>query len=349
MTGKMTKCPLSSRVESDLRANVAQHFGQPVLRVSLPGGNYRPVYRMSMPDRSIIAVKRGNENARREECALLASLRGTTDLVPRVLGEMNGFTFLEDLGPNRLSVALATALPCNRVRLLINALNGLSVVHDAARRTAAPVAMRPIDSSADDITRLSGAFTDLATLYGLPCPGHDRAALQCWIEVPAPRFVKWDARPANACVMEDGRVSWVDFEHAGQRHGSEDAAFLLLDETVPLTLSDHYDVLRRGLLDHAPANEEPRDYIKRFEIYATLHAAIRLQIIRREIELYGWHDRRKILKYDLVGANPHLALGLAQNAAFMTGLNAETEPFLTLFHAVAAQMRDAIERGNPKT
>lgn len=98
------------------------------------------------------------------------------------------------------------------------------------------------------------------------------------LKVKEPRFVKWDARAANAALNDNADVRWFDYEYSGLRHGIEDFAWLIADETLPLRLLDCYDAIATLIEANFPGA------LDLFDIFIRLQASFRLRVVLREVE-----------------------------------------------------------------
>lgn len=58
--------------------------------------------------------------------------------------------------------------------------------------------------------------------FNIPAPAIPAAQIFDLLTLLKPRFVKWDARPGNAMVNEEGQVHWFDWEHCCARNRLRD-------------------------------------------------------------------------------------------------------------------------------
>jgi len=99
----------------------------------------------------------------------------------------------------------------------------------AAERVALGDRVAPIGMTREWLTALLSMPGRVAEQLGLADPAIDITPEQI-----TPRrlsFVKWDARPGNALLVDDGGVGWIDWEHCGARDALDDLAWLLCDGT----------------------------------------------------------------------------------------------------------------------
>ena len=318
-------------------AAVARYFDQPVLKLTAPGGRSRTSFRAWFADHTIIVSQRHASAQADVERRVLTALQSQTDAVPRHLGSDGTLTFQSDVGINRLSLVIHTTPAPLRPRLAEQALAAIFDIHRAARRAGLgrdlPVAgFRPTPD--DDLTEVAGrAVRQLS----LPDPGFDPARLSPLFRRPPCRFVKWDCRAGNAALGADGQLRWFDFEDARLAQGPEDFAWLIADETWPLPAEVMLDQI--GALLQPQDTDNAEDYLTYLAEYATLHALRRLRLIVSEARHRGWLELGQILKFDRVGANPHLAERLSLRGAVLARRNPSTLPLVPVFDEMAKVFR----------
>ena len=148
--------------------------------------------------------------------------------------------------------------------------------------------------------------------------------------VAQPRnFVKWNTRPGYAVVCNDGFLRWHGFELSGVRHGAEDLAWFIGDETWPLNpqqmievVSDTFDSDCGNTLD---------DYLEYLSVYTTLHCVQRLKSILREVQNNGWRDLQNARRKDQPGVDPNFALQLCKVGAFFADRSKLTKQVVANF------------------
>ena len=312
---------------------------QPIRKVTRPGGADRPIYRVYTDERTVIVAERADTDAAAKERAILTRLAPLTNRVPSVLAYEDGLTYLSDCGTERLSVAIYRAQGEDRLNLALHAIDALGEMHHAAAQIDWSDMLDPLGADRAWIRHFARGPDRLAQMLGLDLPRGDVDALQALLTVETPRFVKWDSRMANATLSSSGRVHWIDFELAGLRHGIEDYAWMVCDEVFPLNLAEHFPALRNRILAGHP--EATPDTGKIFEVFATLHASLRLRVIVNELKEKSWTAQRDILAWDLVGADPYMAERLARNGGYLARLNPETEAFAPLFDTIEQKFRAA--------
>ena len=94
------------------------------------------------------------------------------------------------------------------------------------------------------------------------------------IRRPPLRFIKWDARPANAVLHPGGGVGWFDWEHCGYRAPLDDLVWLLCDEWTPEAQSER--ALAHAASLAAPEQADPERYTRAMGV---LHTCWRMALI----------------------------------------------------------------------
>ena len=161
--------------------------------------------------------------------------------------------------------------------------------------------------------------------------------------VERPRFVKWDARPANA-ILTEGGVAWFDFEDCGARRRLDDLIWLLADEFTP----DLIDVEARLLEKHLPvfadglAVEEAHRYV---HAYGAFHILVRLGLILKRKGDGSWWAHDYCLERDKAGVTRACAMRLCLRAARWSSEVVELQPLARWFVALAERIppEDAAE------
>jgi hypothetical protein len=149
--------------------------------------------------------------------------------------------------------------------------------------------------------------------------------------------VKWDCRSGNAALDATGRLRWFDFEYAGLRHGAEDFAWLIGDETWPLDGETMFDIVEDGF-DPACGHER-YDYMSYLTVYTVLHSIQRLKLILEEVQSRGWRAKDEIRQKDDVGKDPDFAAHLCGVAAFFADQHPLTFLLTPYLEAAEAQFR----------
>ena len=314
----------------------ATFFGQPVQKLTAPGGRSRSTLRAYLPDRTVIVSQRRNEARAKLELMVLQQLMNATEHAPQVLGTSGTLVFQTDAGPNRLNWAV-NAMPADqRMALAASAVEALFDIQRAGRRVGLHhcVPTGPIERHTDD--DLLPMVTEFSKQLHLPVTFDSNSLSQLFRAAPD-RFVKWDCRSGNAALGTDGRIRWFDFEDARLAHGPEDFAWLIADEVWPIEAASMLTLIRDRLT--AEDTTDPKGYMVYLQEFATLQAIRRIRLIFRQAKSNGWLDRTRILKLDMVGANPHMGERLALRGADIARLSDSTTPLLPLFHAAVSLFR----------
>jgi hypothetical protein len=130
----------------------AAFFGQPVLKLTAPGGKSRTSFRAYLPGRTVIVSQRKQSAKSAVETHVLTALEGSTDRLPRLLGRSGGLTFQSDVGQRRLNWVIHTLVPDQRPALAAQAVDALFEIHRAADRVdlAATLPRPAVPRSPDD-------------------------------------------------------------------------------------------------------------------------------------------------------------------------------------------------------
>ena len=125
----------------------AAFFGQPVIKLTVPGGTSRTSFRTYFADHTVIVSQRKNAHKVAVERHVLAALSSLTDKVPQLLGTANGLTFQGDMGQDRLNWLIHTLPPDQRPALATQAVEAIFDIHLAAKRADLAATM-PIRTTA---------------------------------------------------------------------------------------------------------------------------------------------------------------------------------------------------------
>lgn len=321
---------------ADLVAVCEAHFGHTVQKITAPGGRGRASARVHFDRFSVIATRRPDTDERQREVDFLRRMDGAGAAVPRFLGISGDIVFQEDLGKLRLSRVLARdrSAATGAARQALVSLWALKrAVRDVGLLAELPVIASHKDWALDYIAspvRLSRA------LRLAPPPLEHGPLLATLLPAPA-EFVKWDARPGNAMVLDDGTVGWFDWEHYGRRGGFEDIPFLFGDEFWTL------DAAASLSLYEQTAPKGAQDVIPVLIRMTALQVAQRLKLIARRQKESGWVDARTALGQDKMGAAPDLVAHLARQGADW----ARRDPLVAPMAAWFADVGDAILSAPP--
>ncbi|MEM7429342.1 MAG: hypothetical protein AAF441_24945 [Pseudomonadota bacterium] len=297
-----------------LCAQCEKMTGARPVEVSFPAGKGRASFRAVLSDGRSVIITRREEQARAQlEERVLHTLSAWKAPVPDVLA-FNGLVLVQsDKGSSRLSELLIAQLE-SAEDALHRAAESLLSVHTAARKSGLAGCVPILGADGDWVRALIDRPAVIGSHLDHPAPEPDLDGIYSLLMLLDPAFVKWDARPANAVVGRDGKVSWIDWEHCGARNRLDDLVWLLCDETVP------EDPLRdRRLIDefaakfdrHSTAGEAA-EYVR---VMGVFHFAVRLCLILARTQQHGWKDAETLAAADKVGASLRQARTVCARAA----------------------------------
>jgi hypothetical protein len=190
----------------------------------------------------------------------------------------------------------------------------------AAEKAGLAKRVAPIGASAEWLTGLLATPGRVAAQLDLPDPGIGALITP---EQLAPRqysFVKWDARPGNALLVEEGAdeggVGWVDWEHCGARDALDDLAWLLCDEYMPDDAGLESILLKRYLpLFALQSKRSPEDALVYLSRFGSLHSCMRLSLILKFKGEGPWWNPEICERTDRVGVTAQGAQRLCKRGA----------------------------------
>jgi hypothetical protein len=296
-----------NRVVSVLTGESADHF-------VFPGGYTRKSAVAVYADgRRLVVTRRRSESRAELEAGVLSALKAGGAPVPAVIKREGRWIVQEYLAGPRLSEALDRTDAAGGRRLIAAAVESLHFVQEAARQTGLEDKVVVIGNKPEWLETLAHMPERIGEHLDLPAPTRDIGAVTALLRVDTPRFVKWDARPGNAAVQEDGSIAWFDWEHAGRRNRLDDLGWLLGDEWSPDDPVLEEEIFARHLGNFG--NGDPRadrDYLATF---GTLHMCVRLSLILSRKKGEEWWDRQKSLQGDQIGVTLQEAGKLTRRAA----------------------------------
>ena len=286
-------------------------LGHEVEAFAFPGGSRRDSCRLTLADgRSVVATVR-DEPARADlERRVLDALAPHGPPCPAVIAANRRTLIQEDRGSERLSVALHRADPVGATALLRNAADALIAVQRAGHAAGLQENVPLLGFATHWLEALIDRPIALGSLLGLKPPRPEIDDMLDLLAVLDPTFIKWDARPANAVVSNDGRVSWIDFEHCGARNPLDDLVWLLADEYTPLDPARD-EAMVEEYLPRFGSSLPPALAPHYFWTMATLHGTHRLNLIidsQQDEDGRGWRDPKLCVDRDSVGVSLHHAL-----------------------------------------
>ncbi len=292
-----------------------ESLGGRVNQIDFPGGDDRGACRVYWEDgRTVIASYRDEYGRGKLEERVLHHLQRQLAPTPKVL-HYNGLLLLqEDLSGERLSTILATADTDHCHALLARALQSLSVIHHAAELEGLDQQVPVLGCEDTWIARHLRQVRKISKALELVVPEVSGQDLRDILFPLRPRFIKWDARPGNAIVRENGDICWFDWEHCGARNRLDDLVWLLCDENTPFSP----DTDQALLAEHIPAFADglPLEAAYRYAYIAgALHCAARLGLILYRKDGEDWWDAQEIIDFDYIGVSLPLAQRLCRRAA----------------------------------
>lgn len=311
-------------------------FGDRLTRISTPGGSYRASYRIHLGEVTAIASCRDDFRRTRVEAFALRKLGATCDAMPRCLGLTDDVLFQSDAGQRRLNVAMFEESGGARQQIAAKAVDALFAIHRTARKAELHKYMPPLGSTKPWVTRVVNAVRKLEKQGAKIGKGFNRFEVFEALTVAPRQFVKWDCRSGNAALDDTGKLRWFDFEYCGLRHGAEDFAWLIADESWPLDAPTMFDMVRDAYDPDTPGSRE--DWLDYLSLYTVFHALQRLQLMQSEVAKRGWKSKRKVVARDDVGLHPDFALQLCQVAMFFADRSRLTAPLLPMFEEVAREI-----------
>lgn len=296
------------------------HFGEPVVRITAPGGKKRDSVRVHFKDRSVIASYRQRPSRLAREILVLEKLHGAGAPVPEYLGRQGALLFQSDVGSGRLSSEMYRQDRAGQIRVAEAAFDSLWTIKRAAKETGLTDELPHVGNTAVFVSRFSTTAKRIAKSLDIDAPQADWGALSRAV-VPVPRhFVKWDARSGNAAMSNGGVVNWFDWEHAGRRHGIEDFGFLIADEFWPLPADDSL----QAFATTCPGKSEA--LLPHLIRFSALQAIERIRLIQREVFKRGWGNFKHAQRYDRMGAAPELLESVARHADELAAMDPLTKP-----------------------
>ena len=311
-------------------------FGDRLTRISTPGGSYRASYRVHLGDMTAIASSRDDFRRTRIEAFALRKLGATCDAMPRCLGLTDDVLFQSDAGQRRLNVAMLEGDAAARAHAAALAVEAMFRIQRCARAAEMQKYMPPLGASKAWVTRFVNAVRKLEKQGAKMGKGFNRFKVAELLTVEPRQFVKWDCRSGNAALDAAGKLRWFDFEYCGVRHGAEDFAFLIADESWPMDPEIMLDIVRDAFDPDTPGTRD--DWLEYLSVYTVFHALQRLQLMQSEVAKRGWKSKRKVVARDDVGLHPDFAVQLCNVAVFFADRSPLTAPLIPIFEEVAQEL-----------
>lgn len=309
--------------------------------VTFPGGRTRESVRLHFGDNSRILTRRPDSDKARREARILRALHENGAPVPEIYAFDGLWMVQEDLGNRRLSFQLNGEDRDERARAMEAAVVGLADCHDAARAAEPLKSAHLLGFKRDWIEKLIQNPRQIGKRIGVSAPRLDMDELVPFLRVRTASVVKWDSRPGNAAIQDDGTCAWFDWEHCGRRNPPDDLAWLLGDEFMPdepeyeaQILTSHVGRFSKGF----DSVEETLLYLLAFGVF---HMTVRLEmIVRRRIRDGEWWDFDYCIKGDKIGVAPVCLERLCRRGARWALANEATRPLSGWFANVLGHIQE---------
>lgn len=295
------------------------YFSCGLKKIEHPGGNERTSIRLVLHDeRTVICSYRRSVQRTACEVYVLQKLHQQNAPIPKLLAFNGELLWQEDLGKKRLSTALQSATPRQLERLLSKSLDALIQSHHASERVGldhAPSILH-LGTEHDWLIGLLDRPAIIGDFLGVKAPRPELEALYKLLSTVHKRHIKWDARPGNAMINNDGHVVWFDWEHAGIRNRLDDLIWFLGDETIPELPEVEARILNRYTAKFADgfSQEDARLYIASYGVF---HICVRLAIILQDKLDYKtpWKQTSQCIDEDRMGYSWELTQRLCRRGA----------------------------------
>lgn len=267
--------------------------------------------RLIAGEATVIASRRRDAQVGQREAAALTALGAHRAPAPRLFAADGEWLIQEDMGRMRLSQKLQDAKESEGIGLLAAAAQGLWRCQEAGAK--AGLAAHGGELTGYD--KLLAAPARLAGLLKIPAPEIAAERIQPLIAAPESVFIKWDARPANAILADDGALFWIDWEEWGRRCRLDDLVWLVCDEWVPDWNDAGEEWIGREIHAHAaPFAGGVREAERYFVAYGALHLLVRVAVILTTKGREGWWDEELVHAHDLIGVTRACVLRLLSRA-----------------------------------
>ena len=311
------------------------------VHIEYPGGHSRCSVRAVCGDESYIVTRRKQPTRAALEAGVLRELHAAGAPVPAVLAFDGEWLIQEDFGCRRLSAALGAEdmrVAGNRVA---HAADALLRCQRAAQKAGLAQRVAPIGVKPEWLAGLLSIPGAVARQLELPEPDIGAAIAPEQLTPKHLAFVKWDARPGNALLIDGGGVAWIDWEHCGARDALDDLAWLLCDEYIPDDAALESTLLERFLpLFGQLSGRTPDDaqlYLSRF---GTLHTCMRLFLVLKHKGEGAWWSPEACERTDRVGVTAQAARRLCQRGARWSQRMPGGEPLARFFIDAAERLCD---------
>ena len=307
----------TSRISPEAAARACSNLiGFEADRIEYPGGASRCSVRAVAGKKSYIVTRRKHAARASLEAGVLRELRAAGAPVPAVLAYDGEWLIQQDAGARRLTSALGAPDVRSAGNWAAQALGGLLLCQRAAAKTKLSQRVAPIGVKPEWLTGLLSMPGRVAEQLGLPDPEIGAVITPGQLEPRRYSFVKWDARPGNALLGDDGGARWIDWEHCGARDALDDLAWLLCDEYMPDHAGLESALLKRFLpLFALHSNRSPEDALVYLSRFGSLHTCMRLYLVLKHKGEGGWWSPEACERTDRVGVTAQAARRLCTRGA----------------------------------
>ncbi|MBT8153964.1 hypothetical protein KMP13_08645 [Epibacterium ulvae] len=311
----------------------ASHFGKDVVAVTPLKDSPFSSVRIQFSDEAVIASQRRSFRRTHLEALVLEQLSPVCDDVPAYLGMTDGILFQSDLGGIRLDKEVMGHDRADQLELAAEACASIFRFQAAARQTGVGRLVPKIGTTQEWMENLV-CSVDALQLFSSGIPdSFDYQAVADKMTVTHWAFVKWHCRPSYAVICDDGFLRWNGFELSGTRHGAEDLAWLLGDESWPLAPEDLIQVVKDTYDQTSGVPFD--DYAEYLAIYTALHCVQRFKLIIMDAQEHGWHCEMENTHKEHPGVDPVFASQLCQVGAFMADRSQLTRALVPNFELTA--------------
>ena len=279
--------------------------------------------RLAVGTTTLFATRRRHARYAKHEAAALTTLEPLGAPVPKLLAGGGEWLIQQDVGRFRLTQKLQGASESEGIALLDAAVAALWQCQDAGAKAALGAGLKNLGGYGP----LLETPAKLGKILKAPAPKLAAERILPLIRAPERVFIKWDARPANAIVAENGAIFWIDWEEWGLRCRLDDLVWLLCDEWVPFWPEAEDALINRQIRSRAtPFPPESRGAETYVAAFGTLHLLLRLNVILKTKGAAGWWDEEDCHAHELLGVTRNCAVRLLSRAAHWASKVPEFEP-----------------------
>lgn len=275
-------------------------FGRAPRRMAFPGGTSRSAFIVDMGGETFVFARREDRDDAQLEGIVLKSL-SATGFVPGLRAVADEWVVQQFIEGERLPVALDAEPDMPRREALVeNALESLLAIHEAAHTRNLQHRVPKVGTVDKWLWNRTGAAKRIAKSIGIMAPDFDRKKLVKLMDVKRDEFIKWDARPGNAMVTDQGTV-WFDWEDCGRSKALDDLAFVLCDEWCTLDAAAETRLLEKlfPLFNRSLGTRRGEHYLR---LFGVTHMLMRLRMATKlHARKNEWWDRDYCLAGDKVG------------------------------------------------